>query len=245
MTKNLIILNVILFILTLFLKTQGIDLGSVLGAYLPQSPNFASYQILTHLFMHGSFTHLLFNMIALWSFGSSIEYTLGNQKFFLLYLICGLGAFVLYNLWSFYELSQLSDVLASQGVDVNALYAFAKVDSHSNFVMNPSDLEQSLPPKANADLVIKFIRQLSAPMVGASGAIYGLLASFALLYPNQKIMMIFPPIPIKAKIMMPLLMLVEFYLGIQNAAGDNVAHFAHLGGALVALILLRVWKLWR
>ncbi len=241
-TKKLILLNVLFFVIKLLLESKSINLDVILGTFYPLSPNFHSYQIISHLFMHGNFTHLLFNMIALWSFGSSVEYRLGGKKFFFLYFICGLGAFTIYSVWTWYGLQDIVTVLESHGVDVASISNYAKLNIHGDYALNINDLDKIVPQKANVQLVSKYIQNLSTPMVGASGAIYGLLAAFALLFPNQKIMMIFPPIPIAAKIMMPILMLIEFYLGVQNSAGDNVAHFAHIGGAIFAFIVLKIWK---
>ena len=185
-TKNIIILNVIVFILA-FIFPQ---LNTYLAAYYPTSPNFKSWQIITHMFMHGGFMHIAFNMLTLASFGPLLERFLGEKKYILLYFLSGLGAYALNSLWIYYEM-----IAEEQFINV--------------------------------------------AMLGASGAIFGVVAAFTALYPNAEMMIMFIPFPIKAKILLPIVIVGSIYLGINNVGG--VAHFAHIGGAIVGYILIKIW----
>ena len=186
-TKNIIIINVIVFILanTLFPKMYD-----YLVVYFPLAPQFKSWQIITHMFMHGGIMHIAFNMLTLASFGPLLERFLGEKKYIMLYFLSGLGAFALNSLWIYYE-------TISTGYFENVA------------------------------------------MLGASGAIFGVVAAFTALYPNAEMMIMFIPFPIKAKILLPIVIIGSIYLGINNIGG--VAHFAHIGGAIVGYILIKIW----
>ncbi|HFK5552332.1 TPA: rhomboid family intramembrane serine protease [Elizabethkingia anophelis] len=236
-TKTLLIVNVLLFLATILLESIKVDLKVILGAFFPGSPNFQFYQVITHMFMHGGFAHILFNMIALWSFGSAIEMTLGPKKYAIFYFVCGIGAYILFNVVNYIQVDSLINSLVAQGTDIEQLFHLSKLGingypindiTNATFRGNPREVQE----------LFDFLR---TPMVGASGAIYGLLVAFAMLYPDAKIMMLIPPIPIKAKYLMPFLIIVEFFLGVRDSQGDNVAHFAHLGGAVIAFILIKIW----
>ncbi len=219
-TKNLIIINGLMFLATfVFQSAQGIDLIEILGAYYPASENFKFYQVLTHMFMHGGFAHFFFNMFALWMFGSPVERALGEKNYLTLYFVAGLGAFGLFNLTNYFE--------------VNAL-----IDSFGVTVEQVSQLRH-LAPYNNTNTLTQIY---TIPMVGASGAIFGVLAAFGMMFPNSILMLIFPPIPLKAKYFIPIYILIELYLAVANNPGDNVAHYAHLGGALIGFLLVRYWK---
>ncbi|WP_223608297.1 rhomboid family intramembrane serine protease [Chryseobacterium sp. OSA05B] len=227
-TRNIIIINVIVFVGTYFLGNQVI--GYLAGFY-PFSPFFHSWQIITHMFMHGSIMHILFNMLTLYSFGPILEQTLGEKKYLILYFLSGLGAFFLFNLWNFVEAQQLTSELQQLGFNVNAYLSGASVGFSGDAA---SVLKQK-------ELVESFKAIVATPMVGASGAIFGVVAAFATLYPDSKIMMMFIPIPIKVKYLMPLVIVVSIYLGV-SGNGGGIAHLAHVGGALVGWILARIWK---
>ena len=186
-TKNIIILNVIVFILS---NTFLPQMYYFLVAYFPLDPEFKSWQIVTHMFMHGGIMHIAFNMLTLASFGPLLERFLGEKKYILLYFLSGLGAYALNSLWIYYEM-----IAEEQFINV--------------------------------------------AMLGASGAIFGVVAAFTALYPNAEMMIMFIPFPIKAKILLPIVIVGSIYLGINNVGG--VAHFAHIGGALVGYILIKIW----
>jgi len=220
--KNLLIINVIFF-----LAFQLIDHGSgggpltqVTAEFYFNSPKFRPWQFITYMFMHGSFQHILFNMFALFSFGPMLEYTMGPKKFFNFYFICGIGAGLLQ--------------MFVQGIEVYHLIG--------SFTIPSPGVDQSYFDAAGANAQ-QLYNIYHSSLVGASGAVFGLLIAFALLFPNLELMMLFIPIPIKAKYFVGFYILLEIYSGFAQAAGDNVAHFAHIGGAIFGFLLVRIWRL--
>ena len=234
-TRNIIIINVIFFVGTFLLQNLNIDLESLLAGYFPLSPNFRSWQIITHMFMHGSILHIAFNMMTLWSFGPVLEQVLGQKKFLILYFASGLGGFALYNIWNYYEVSQITNFLTSQAYDIHEIYKYAD-NSYSG----------EMPISTNSEAVRDAAQQLfiilKTPMVGASGAIFGVIAAFSTLFPDAKLMFMFIPFPIKAKYLTPIIIVVSLFLGFRQFSGDNIAHFAHLGGALIGFLYIWSWK---
>lgn len=234
-TKNIIIINVAFFIGTFLFQNLNIDLEALLAGYFPLSPNFRSWQIITHMFMHGSIMHILFNMLTLYSFGPVLEQVLGQKKFIILYFASGLGGFALYNIWNYYEVSQITNFLTSQAYDIHEIYKFAD-NSYSG----------EMPISTNSEAVRDAAQQLfiilKTPMVGASGAIFGVIAAFSTLFPDAKLMFMFIPFPIKAKYLTPIIIVVSLFLGFRQFSGDNIAHFAHLGGALIGFLYIWNWK---
>lgn len=234
-TKNIIIINVIFFVGTFLLQNLNIDLESLLAGYFPLSPNFRSWQIITHMFMHGSILHIAFNMMTLWSFGPVLEQVLGQKKFLILYFASGLGGFALYNIWNYYEVSQITNFLTGQAYDIHEIYKYAD-NSYSG----------EMPISTNSEAVRDAAQQLfiilKTPMVGASGAIFGVIAAFSTLFPDAKLMFMFIPFPIKAKYLTPIIIVVSLFLGFRQFSGDNIAHFAHLGGALIGFLYIWSWK---
>lgn len=219
-TKNIIILNVIVFVLAyIFPQMLG-----YFAAFFPTSPYFKSWQIITHMFMHGGFMHIAFNMLTLASFGPVLERFLGDKKFLILYFLSGLGAFVLFNLWELFHMYQIAQPMIAEG------YSFLDILT-GNFGEVPRNLQES---------AVGVIDILRTPMVGASGAIFGVIAAFAILYPNAEMFIMFIPFPIKAKVLFPIAIVVSLVLGI-SGSGGNIAHFAHIGGALVGYILIKFW----
>ncbi|WP_228063645.1 rhomboid family intramembrane serine protease [Faecalibacter rhinopitheci] len=235
-TKNLLIINGLFFLATYIFESKGIDLTVILGAFYPGSPNFQTWQVLSHMFMHGGFQHILFNMFALWMFGAAVETTIGAKNFLKLYIFAGFGGFILYNLVNYIEISQLQKLVVEQGVSLADIYKAAKLNLHRELVNEPA---LSVVQNPNA---ISLVQNYITPMVGASGAIYGLLLAFAVLYPEAKLALIFFPVGIKAKYFIPILIAVELFFGVRNFEWNNVAHFAHLGGALIGFLFVRNWK---
>ncbi|MFK7785646.1 MAG: rhomboid family intramembrane serine protease [Crocinitomicaceae bacterium] len=223
-TKNLVILNVIFFLAKLVLESQGIPLGAYLGIYYPGSDLFEPYQIITSMFMHGDFFHLLFNMFALVVFGSRLEQVWGKKRFFIFYFATGIGA-ALFN-W------------VAQGVEIYQLTGeLFPAASYSDLQLYGGGVSWKGTESANEILRIYFNGG-----VGASGAVYGVLAGFALLFPNTELQLLFPPIPIKAKWLMLFLIGGALLMAYQRNPYDNVGHFVHLGGALVGFIMIQIWK---
>lgn len=227
-TRNIIIINVIVFIITYLIGDKMVE---YLAAFYPFSPYFHSWQIITHMFMHGSIMHILFNMMTLFSFGPILEQTLGDKKYLILYFVSGLGAFFLFNAWNFVEVQKFSHELDQLGFNVNAYLSGASVEFTGN---TGSVLKQRELLKSLTDI-------LTTPMVGASGAIFGVVAAFATLYPDAKIGIMFIPVPMKVKYLLPIILVVSIYLGV-SGNGGGIAHLAHVGGALVGWLLARIWK---
>ena len=220
-TKNIIILNVIIFILAMLIPQSY----QYLAAFFPTSPYFKSWQIITHMFMHGGFMHIAFNMLTFASFGPVLERFLGEKKFVILYFLSGLGAFALFNLWEYYQLYQDAQPLIVEGLQFSDILK-------GDFEKFPVRLE------GNAQNIVNI---LSTPMVGASGAIFGVVAAFSTLFPDAKLSFMFIPYPIKAKYLFPIIVAVSIYLGFSgNMSG--VAHFAHVGGAIVGFLLAKYWN---
>ena len=229
LTRNIIIINVVVFILTYLLNSD--EMYQYLAAFYPFSPFFHSWQIITHMFMHGSFMHILFNMLTLYSFGPVLEQSLGERRFLILYFVSGLGAFFLFNLWNFVEVEQIKSSLEGFGFDINSYISGENVQLKGN---HQSILEQR-------ELLGNLKGIISIPMVGASGAIFGVIAAFATLYPNAEIMLMFIPIPIKVKYLLPIVIVISIVLGISGNVG-GIAHLAHVGGALVGFLFTKIWK---
>ena len=229
-TRNLIIINIVVFIASFLLP----QLNNLLAAYYPFSPNFKSWQIITHMFMHGSIMHILFNMFTLFSFGPILEQSLGDKKYLILYFVSGLGSFFLYNLWNYIEVQQMISGLQSLGLDPSEIYKKADINYTGN-------LNISAKTQEGIDLSQELYKALRTPMVGASGAIFGVIAAFATLYPDAKIGIMFIPIPVKVKYVLPIIIIGSIYLGV-SGNGGQIAHLAHVGGALVGFILAKMWK---
>lgn len=234
--KSILLLNVIMFIITMLGESQGIPMTSLLGGYVFNSPNFEPYQIVTHFFMHGGFFHILFNMFALVIFGSALEQVWGPKRFFIFYIATALGAFFLHQLVGYLEVRQIEEQLIAAGY--NDLYSLQDqiAELQRGYIQSFNVI-----PGTNG-LVQDYISGISTPVVGASGAVYGVLVGFGYLFPNTKLMLLFPPIPIKAKWLVMIMVGIAVYNSFQNNPGDNVAHLAHLGGAIVGFIIVLIWQ---
>ncbi|HEY1024306.1 MAG TPA: rhomboid family intramembrane serine protease [Sphingobacteriaceae bacterium] len=226
--KNLLIINIIFFIATAVFESKGVQLTSLLGVYYIDSPNFNVWQLITYMFMHGGFAHILFNMFALFSFGSVLEHLMGPKRFLNFYLITGLGALALQFLVQAIEMYGITGHVYNPG----------------SFTINASSISynQQLISESQASKILSIYL---TPMVGASGAIFGLLIAFGMLFPNAELMILFIPVPVKAKYIIPIYIVLELVLGVAQFAGDSVAHFAHLGGALFGFILIKLWGIRR
>ena len=213
--KNLIIINVLFFVASM-LMGQDQAVTWLAGTY-PGSPFFQPWQIITHMFMHGGLGHLFFNMFALYMFGSQLERLWGPKRFLNYYIISGLGGFFLHEFFI--------------GLDFYQTYG----------PFFPS--RSQLVPSGMSDMQAVYILEATfGRVVAASGAVFGILLAFGLLFPNTRLMLLFPPIPIKAKYFVMGYGLIELGLALDNGSGDNVAHFAHLGGMLFGYILLKRWQ---
>ena len=226
-TKNLLIINILMFLGTIVADSYGIDLARYLGLHFVLSDNFNLAQLFTYLFMHGGFTHLFFNMFALWMFGRILEQVWGPKRFLTFYLVCGVGAGLIQELVVGIQYFITTPGMPAEAVDVVLREGAAALQQGKNFV--------------NPDLAsLNFI--VNGLTVGASGAIYGILLGFGMLFPNEK-MFVFPlPFPIPAKYFVAGYALIEFFSGMANNPSDNVAHFAHLGGMIFGFILIMYWR---
>lgn len=218
--KNLLIINILFFAATYLLPNLHLD--DLLAVYYFDSPKFEFWQPVSYMFMHGGLAHIFFNMFALYSFGSILEQRWGPKKFLIFYFITGLGALFLQWAVQAFEVHQiLGSITANGKLNLSDLY-------------NATDAS---PAEVKTLFGIYF-----GGMLGASGAIFGLLVGFGMLYPNAELLIMFIPVPVKAKYIIPVYILVELSLGVASIAGDSVAHYAHLGGALIGFILVKIWK---
>lgn len=225
--KNLLIINGLFFLATVVLgNVFGMDLNSLLGLYLPQSDFFQPFQLVTHMFMHGNLGHIFFNMFALWMFGYALENIWGPKKFLTYYLVTGFGAAMLHLGVQYWEFQSLTAGLSSGEIQM-------LIDEGGKILRSGRNYSDPILGQANAIL--------NSPTVGASGAVFGILLAFGMLFPNQRIYLYFA-FPIKAKYFVAAYGLFELFNGIANDPSSNVAHFAHLGGMLFGFLLLRFWK---
>lgn len=235
--KNLLIINALFFLATFLLSAKDIDLINILGLYYLKSDLFQPYQIISHMFMHGrvmqgGIWHILFNMYALWMFGRVLEQVWGSKRFFIYYIATGLGAAFLHQFVQYVQTEMIVNQLVAIGIsqeEIKELVIYGKY--------NPGILEY-----ISKDKLYNLYSIYHTPVVGASGAVFGLLLAFGMIFPNVKLMLMFIPIPIKAKYFVIVYGLAELYFGFANNPNDNIAHFAHLGGMLFGIILILMWK---
>lgn len=240
--KQILILNILVYILSQVVPNSY----DMLALHYFESDQFRIWQPLTHMFMHArpqeSLMHIIFNMFALVSFGSALEHFWGGKRFVFFYLICGLGAAFAQSAFNYYEIHSLVHQLGVSSADFDTLCSinFSKIaDANGNI---------------NNDLLNKYkftqenfnqFSALNGSCVGASGAIYGLLVAYAFMFPLAEMMMIFIPFPVKAKYFVPGLVIMDLlsgFTGFKLFSGGNIAHFAHVGGALTGFTLIMLWK---
>ncbi len=216
--KNLLIINCIVYFGVWMLGHSFTGLDSALSAFYFNSPNFKIWQVITHMVMHDpdNIAHLLFNMLALFMFGPMLEYSVGSKRFLNFYFICGIGAFAIYTLVQAIQVYHITGSVVIPNGDVRP------------FATNPA--------------FQKLAEIYYVPTVGASGAIFGVLVGFAMLFPNVELL-IYGIIPIKAKYAVIGYVLIELFSGINPGPKDNVAHFAHIGGAIFGFIMIKLWGL--
>ena len=210
MTKNLLIINVLVFLATQVLLMRGIDLTSLLGLHFFLASDFHIHQFVTYMFLHGGWTHIFFNMFALWMFGSVIERVWGPKKFLFYYIVCGVGAGFIQELVQYADYT-IQDIAAYQYVSVNGVQMATEV----------------------------YINKWTT--IGASGAVYGILLAFGMIFPNERLFIIPFPFPIKAKWLIVGYVAIELFSAM-SGPGDGVAHMAHLGGMLFGFLLIRYWQ---
>ncbi|MGB0980940.1 MAG: rhomboid family intramembrane serine protease [Winogradskyella sp.] len=231
--KHILIINVVMFIGTLTIG-NGELFYRWFALYFPKNDFFQPWQIITHMFMHGGPSHILFNMFGLWMFGTAVEQRLGTNKFLFVYFSAGIGA-VLFQLGYYYfQYLPLETELVSTGVTL----AEIKQMLSTNSLLPGVNLEQKLKLQ-------HMFNVYNASMVGASGCIMGILAAFGMMNPNAKLMMLFLPIPIKAKYFIPGIILLDIFSAFSGQSffsPSNTAYMAHVGGALTGFIIMWYWK---
>lgn len=241
-TKNILLLNILFFVLKFFFNSQGIDLDRILGAYYVNSPLFEPYQVITHFFMHGDLMHIFLNMWLFVMLGTFLEQLWGPKRFFIFYIASALGAFALYNIIGMYQIYEMKQAL-SGFLDVHILdniirSSYSIVDLEHNVNQYLMTLNSG---EVNVSIISKYISFANTPLVGASGAVFGIMAAFAILFPNTEFMLYFA-IPVKAKFLVGAYFLWELYKSFNGTPGDNVAHLAHVGGAIVGAIIILYWR---
>lgn len=259
--KNLLIINGLFYLATIvFAATFGIDLTDILGLHFMGSEKFRPYQFVTYMFMHGSLGHIFFNMFAVWMFGSALENLWGSKRFLIYYLATGFGAALIHYMVVYFSISETLQVIDYyiQNPDFATLTTFLESEhmkvvsydiqnayNHFTEVYNTAMMEGRQQDALAAS--VRFMEEyrvafLNAPVVvGASGALFGLLLAFGMMFPNHEIYLYFL-FPIKAKYFVALYGALELWSGIQNNPSDNIAHFAHLGGMLFGFVILQFWS---
>jgi len=249
--RNLLIANVILFAL----QDNVLRILTQVGSLYPfGSAYFYPWQLITYMFLHGSWGHLLSNMFGLFSFGPLLEQRWGGQRFLVFWLICGFGAGLLYEGVRMVELRPISELQQSivqnptggefgqlvRTARGSSLYAADDLALAGALARSPNDETLRHDVAARAQEIYQEV--LASPMLGASGALFGVLFAFAYLFPNTELMLLFFPFPIKAKYFVFFYGLYELFRGVHRTPGDNVAHFAHLGGLLIGFLVLKFWE---
>jgi len=224
--KNLLIINGLFFLATLALQSMGIDLIKNLALYYPASRQFGIWQLVSYMFLHGGFTHILFNMFALWMFGNVLENVWGPKKFLNYYLITGIGAGLTHLLVVYIRLVTSGYELTPDQWETIYRNGFQVLETGRNYAD---------PAMGYYNLLI------NTPTIGASGAVFGILLAFGMMFPNSLIYIYFA-IPMKAKYFVILYGAIELISGISGRSGDNVAHFAHLGGMIFGYFVILYWK---
>jgi membrane associated rhomboid family serine protease len=251
--KNLIYLNVIVYLASWYLDVRFDHLATkYLSLFYFDSPYFQKYQFITYMFMHGGISHLFFNMFALWMFGRVLESVWGGQRFLIYYFVTGIGAAVFHTFVNYLHFSHINAALvAFQNTPSPDLFVsilkqhFSSIIDSSDNVLVANWIKDASNPlfiqTAMNRLTEHYFYIVSIPTVGASGAVFGVLLAFGMLFPNTELMLLFPPIPIKAKWFVLGYGAVELFLAVTQP-GSNIAHFAHLGGMLFGFILIKYWN---
>jgi membrane associated rhomboid family serine protease len=261
--KNLLIINGLMLLAAYsFKESIGVDFWEIFGLHYFESDKFSPYQIVTYMFMHGDLTHIFFNMFAVWMFGSAIENAWGSKRFLIYYLLTGFGAAILHYGIIYLEISpllaQLDLIISSPSATAVADFASSQNGSDilnginqeassyfynlkQSYIANPDSTEIGSKMSAFLSELSEYIKD-STNVVGASGSLFGILLAFGMMFPNMRLMLLFPPIPIKAKYLVIGYGVMELYSAFQNNPNDNVAHFAHLGGMLFGFLIIKFWE---
>ncbi len=234
-TKNLIIINFIMWFATMALQRFNIDFYDILGMHYWSASKFNAAQMVTYMFMHGGFSHIFFNMFALFMFGSTLEQFWGSKRFLIYYIITGIGAGIIQQVVWTIEYQPFFNAIG-QAVSSGSMDHLIPYASYFKIPVN------QLTPDILIEAKRAMLNDPNFVTVGASGSVFGLLLAFGWLFPQARLMLLFIPIPIPARIFVALYGLAELFLGVANFSGDSVAHFAHLGGMLFGAIMILYWK---
>ncbi|MDG1451808.1 MAG: rhomboid family intramembrane serine protease [Polaribacter sp.] len=228
--KHLIIINIILFVGPQFMK---LDFSNLLALHFPKNEHFGIWQYITHMFMHGSFGHILFNMYGLWAFGSPLEKMWGKNKFIFFYFSAGIGAGLVYTLVNYYQFNEIYNLFINAGLQQSEIITILETAKTTDLRV----IEYITQEQFNS-----IIGLYNAKAVGASGAVYGVLVAFGMYFKDAKLALIFLPIPIAAKYFIPILIAIDVFFGMTDYSIGNIAHFAHIGGAIIGFIIAWYWK---
>jgi membrane associated rhomboid family serine protease len=247
--KNLLIITVAMFLLVGFLPFNVVGVAAL---YNPISGNFQPWQFVTYMFLHGGLGHLFGNMFALFIFGPLLERFWGSKRFLIFYLITGVGAGLVYAGVNYLDMRSMKDDMEVYMTRPNPDAFSEYVGDHAaglyrnlyelidQYERNPESPQLAQETKQYVQLI--YDRNANIPMIGASGAVFGILMAFAMLFPNTELFLLFFPFPIKAKYFVGFYLLYELYAEFNRTPGDNIAHLAHLAGALIAFVLIKMWK---
>jgi membrane associated rhomboid family serine protease len=230
---GLLIANVVVFAAGYLLPNGREQLREAGAFWFPANSHFALWQVVSYMFLHADIGHIFFNMFALVSFGTILEREWGTGRFLLFYFLCGVGAGLVQLGINWYQFNDLHERLVAAGMTpagITEMLATAR--------------REVLPDPAMEAVQFKLYGIFAAPMLGASGAIYGVLVAFGILHPNVKLALMFVPVPIAAKFFIPILLLIDLFSGVTGFSlfGAGVAHFAHLGGAAIGFLLMLLWR---
>jgi len=226
---QLLVINLIFYVGSQFSYSISRDIFSL---FYFENDKFLYTQLVSHMFMHANIMHLAFNMLALWMFGSTLVNIWGKNKFLFFYFSCGIGAAVLQNYSNFVNINSFTNILSDAGISQEQIVSVLKTATYPTYILDFISETEML--SAYSDF--------NTPMIGASGAIYGIVVAFSFMFPNTKLMLLFPPVPVKAKYLVPGLIVVDLFFGLTSASIGSIAHFAHIGGAITGFLMMWYWK---
>ena len=226
---QLLVINLIFFVGSQFSYSISRDIFSL---FYFENDKFLYSQLVTHMFRHGNIMHLAFNMLALWMFGSTLVSIWGKNKFLFFYFSCGIGAAILQNYSNYVNINSFMNILSDASFSQQQIVSILKTATYPTYMLDfVSESE-----------ILSAYSDFNTPMIGASGAIYGIVVAFSFMFPNTKLMLLFPPVPVKAKYLVPGLIVVDLFFGLTSASIGSIAHFAHIGGAITGLLMMLYWK---
>jgi membrane associated rhomboid family serine protease len=228
--KHLIVINIIVFVAPQLMQT---DYTNILALHFPKNEHFGFWQYASHMFMHGGFAHILFNMYGLWAFGTPLEQMWGKNKFIFFYFSSGIGAGLIYTMANYFQFNSIFELFIQAGLTESEVIAILKEGSTNDLRVLEAITQQQFN---------EIFALYNTPAVGASGAVYGVLVAFGMYFKDAKLALIFFPVPIAAKYFIPIMIVGDLFFGITKYSVGNIAHFAHIGGALIGFIIALYWK---